>query len=399
MSSARALALVDDERSLYGLVATGMLDPEKVSALKKARDIIKDEKMATEEECRPRLCGDKVLNFYRYGDDRNPTGDPIPVTIVGMPDAVDVKRKHYWIYSILGNYGKTRTLEKEIEDVYSSTMISDVNNAYNLCDRSQFVMVDSYGPRNKFELSQFNGLTSGNASKSHINRKSYGQSFVPRPDAQFIIASNPSPYETYAEYDRKSGRRVIPQSALNTIEARFHIIRLDGSDMDEKFIDPEYLSDEEFVKQVRWTFYHTCSRVMALGCLTSQEVRDGLAKCYVLLSSRSPTGHTTQSASGRRWSPSSPSKTGPLWIPHACRSEHDQKRVQGDTDRAHEGLREMSKKRKRVVNDEHDDIAPASQRVKTTEGGDHSSDRLFRDLAHDSRCMLGSGRPQNVFGH
>lgn len=70
-----------------------------------------------------------------------------------------------------------------------------------------------------------------------------------RRDVQFIFSGNESPYSTYAKYNKILGRPVITEDVLSTLEARFHIVCLDGEDREQrvKYLDISLLTDEEYI--------------------------------------------------------------------------------------------------------------------------------------------------------
>jgi hypothetical protein len=138
--------------------------------------------------------------------------------------------------------------------------------------------LDEVGPTNCIPIAQLKGLAGGDASTSFLNRKSYGQSFVPRKDAQFIILSNHSPYEVYA--DKKKGR--MDCTDMQAIEERFHVIRLDGPNTEERarFADVKVLTKYEFHEAMYEVLYDKNRFLNKHGMLTKGELRDALTESY-----------------------------------------------------------------------------------------------------------------------
>jgi hypothetical protein len=135
---------------------------------------------------------------------------------------MNAKLKHYWIYSQSG-FGKSWTTKLELEDKYKVASIPDHRNAVNISDRAQLLLFDEIGPTRRIPIEQLKALCSGDASKGYLNRKFYGQSYVPRKDAQIIILSNHSPYKVYGKYINGRDRRMDPHD-MDALEERFNII-------------------------------------------------------------------------------------------------------------------------------------------------------------------------------
>jgi hypothetical protein len=166
----------------------------------------------------------------------------------------------------------------ELVDKFSAAFVPHAQNAVNVPATAQLLILDEVGPTNCIPIAQLKGLAGGNASTSFLNRKSYGQSFVPRNDAQFIMLSNHSPYEVYA--DKKKGR--MDYTDMQAIEERFHVIRLDGCNAEERarFADVKALSKYEFHEAMYGVLYDKNRFLNKHGMLTKGELRDALAESY-----------------------------------------------------------------------------------------------------------------------
>jgi hypothetical protein len=119
---------------------------------------------------------------------------------------------------------------------------------------------DEYSRTKRLDLEMLKTLANGDASGAYLNRKSHGGSYIPPADVQVIILSNYSPYEIYAQWDKKTQRHIISEDILSTIVDRFVIVRLDGDDAEErrKFMEPSTWTEEEFQMELQ------CIRVACL---------------------------------------------------------------------------------------------------------------------------------------
>ncbi len=149
-----------------------------------------------------------------------------------------VKKKHYFFYSKRPGYGKT-TFSEDLKNNFNASYITDLNNPTGVSKDSQFLIVDEYGgTTRKFNMEDLKGLTSGNASAYTGNRKSYGESFKPRPDVQLILLSNEHLFSCMGDYMGQNKPRQISLGNANLLRDRFHIHRLDESS-DDEFTDSE----------------------------------------------------------------------------------------------------------------------------------------------------------------
>jgi hypothetical protein len=268
--------LIDPDVPLIDLVRKGDITMSEVASISSGRAALKQEQIDMEHKSKPDLEGPHVLTFGRYVNGQR-EGPPIPVTIFGRPGDLLTKCKHYWIYSSPG-HGKSTTARLDLVDKFSAAFVPHAQNAVNVPATAHLLILDEVGPDNRIPITQLKGLSGGNAATSFLNRKSYGQSYVPREDAQFIILGNHSPYEVYA--NKKKGR--MDGMDLQAIEERFHIVRLDGSNADEraKFADVKALTTYEFHEALYKVLYDKNRFLNEQGMLTKFELRDALDESY-----------------------------------------------------------------------------------------------------------------------
>lgn len=171
------------------------------------------------------------------------------VHFVPMTEDTRTKLKHLFVYSTMAGYGKTTTVANEIVDKYSAVFVNDANNGTNIPKGVKVLVFDEFKGNKTMSLESLRAITSGNASRGAINRKSYGESYEPAKDAQVIILSNMSPYQMYGEYDRTLMRNVMSEETLSTITDRFHIHCLNDVDEDErlKYLSPEAMDREHLL--------------------------------------------------------------------------------------------------------------------------------------------------------
>jgi hypothetical protein len=281
-SYTRTERLLDANIPVSDLVDAGDIKASEARNISKARVILAQEDVDWETKSRPDLKGPCVLTFDRYINGRR-EGPSVDVTIVGRPSNFRIKQKHYWIYSSPA-YDKSTTVGFDLVEKFSAAFIPDPENAVNVPTTAQLLILDEASSNRRIPIGQLRGLTGGFASTSYLNRRAYGQSFIPREDAQFIILSRHSPYEVYAE--KKTGR----MSYMNTlsIESRFNVIRLDGRNMDEKirFADVKALTKYEFNEALYQVLYDANRKLNQHGMLRKVHIRNALARCYSLYMDR-----------------------------------------------------------------------------------------------------------------
>ena len=243
------------QNDLLVAVTAGIVPITHLGAVQNGKNIVETLKKENTVLSRPKLDGSIELVFAEYDcvtQKKIDGGRETTVTLIGYPDQTAVKKKHYYIYSLDANYGKTYVTIRDLVDKYSSTVISDLNNACGLVAGTQFLVVDEYEGTNTFPSETIKRITGGNATTCSLNRKSHGSSFQLAPDVQMILLSNFSLYNNYAKYDRAMGRRVLSAELYNHLSARFHVFRLDGDDEDEKckWVHHSALSRQERFKKI-----------------------------------------------------------------------------------------------------------------------------------------------------
>ena len=269
--------IISNDMPLRQLVGRSYIKLTELPLVASAREHLNFEDKMTAFMEKEELKGKHVLTFRPHDND----GVPIPdgketeVAIVGRPGQTKRERKHYWIYYRTGNYyGGIH----EIVQKYKSAIISHASNAMGMPEYAQFLIFEEFSPTQKLDLSQLKRLTGGDASSCFFNRKSSG---ILRKDAQFIVTGNNSPYETYAVRDKGTGAKFLSRDALSAIEARFQIIRLDGDDSEEKIkhVHVSLLSEDEYLRNLRNTFYQPITRCLNLNALTTISVKNALLRC------------------------------------------------------------------------------------------------------------------------
>jgi hypothetical protein len=150
------------------------------------------------------------------------------------------------------NWGKSYNMDRLLEQ-YSGAYVPDYKNAVNIPPNVQFLVFDEYSATKAIPLEQLKSLASSNAQSGYLNRKSHGASYKPPKDVQIIVLSNYSPYEVYASWDKKFQRKVISDEILTTFDTRFHTIRLDGDNAEQrrKWMLPTSWTEEEFQLELR----------------------------------------------------------------------------------------------------------------------------------------------------
>ena len=294
----KAGRLINLQNSMTDLVTAGDLKVTDVGRLDIARAVLERERVCNAFSQKDDLEGELPIEFGLYDADGNllppgPTkqlGARTRVNILGLPGDTMSKRKHWWIYSKDGNRGKTTTTKLALADRYKAHFISDVRNAVEIPPDAHFLILDEVDPRNKPTIATLKALTSGTASLGSINRKSYGASYRPRDDAQFIVLSNHSPYEVYAVWDKEKRLRRCRGDHMGPLELRFHIIRLDGDDLEEKvkWYDPQHLSQEDYRRHIRDVFYSELRLSNYTGNCSTALVKKVLVQLFQIHSMRTP---------------------------------------------------------------------------------------------------------------
>ena len=315
----RSGRLLNPDHSMASLVAAGDLKVTDVGKIDMARSVVRSEAIMRAFSQKKDLEGELPVTFYKYNEagERMPegptkeTGLATTVVLNGLPGDTLSKRKHQWIWSRTGNRGKrdaregicvcltregfslshpagkTTTLRMALEP-YKAVFISDPSNAVDVPWDAHIIVLDEVSPQKKPCETTLKAMTSGWASSGALNRKSYGASYVPRDDAQIIILSNHSPYEVYATWDPKSKIRRAKADVIGPLELRFNITRLDGDDFEEKvkWYDPANLTQEEYNRHVRDTFYDNLRPANSTGNCSTLLVKKVLTKLFGIHTAR-----------------------------------------------------------------------------------------------------------------
>lgn len=266
------------------LVEMGVIPYISAPAVENAKRIL--EEMKREEELNPDLNGEYTITFRHYAADEEDTkATPShlypskTVTIKGLPGAIDVRKKHRYIYSRASGFGKTYSMA-EFTRKYNACFVRDLRNWMGIPKAVQFLIIDEYGPQKKLSFEQLKELTGGNASSFSGNRKSHGYSFSPRDDVQVVILSNKSIYELYGTYNAKLQRLELTAEEASQIDERFVVHRLDGDAKADRetALGPATWSESTFNKELRRMFEELCSSCPST--LSSNGSVDALI-CYV----------------------------------------------------------------------------------------------------------------------
>jgi hypothetical protein len=246
-------AKIDACKDAKQAVDEGIVDFCQYNVIHHTKEAIADAELNREVGSCPKVYGDLKLTFAKWTDDQKVVGTEKEVIFKGLPGDELVKRKHYFIYSKKAGYGKTTTVRRDLVKKYSAHIINDIHNAVGVPKNLQWLVFDEYSRTKKLDLEMLKTLANGDASGAYLNRKSHGGSYIPPADVQVIILSNYSPYEIYAQWDKKTQRHVISEDVLSTIVDRFFIVRLDGDDTEErrKFMEPSTWTEEEFQLELR----------------------------------------------------------------------------------------------------------------------------------------------------
>jgi len=207
------------------------------------------------------LDGAETITFQEYDDEKkqpmkNSKFPPTNVEVIGRPGQIGgEKKKHYYIYSRLSNFGKTYNLERFC-DKYNGYIISDPSNWTDTPSGIQFMVFEEVdSSHNKLDFANLKSLTGGTTGGFKGNCKSFGPSFRPRKDAQVIMLSNTSPYEVYGQWNAKMQRSFMSSERMDHFDKRFKVIRLDGSveedrknALEPKHVDVVALNGEQFLE-------------------------------------------------------------------------------------------------------------------------------------------------------
>ena len=246
-------------KSTTDLVRSGVVPLANAPAVENAKRFL--EELEMEKELNPDLKGEHSIVFSHYNVSRSvgkavKTGMHPDVTVVlhGFPREVDVKLKHYYIYSKVPGFGKTHLL-RGFAKAYNAFFLPDTKNWMGIPKGTQFIVLDEYGPKKKLSFEDLKTLTAGDASAFAGNRKSHGQSFKPRADVQLVILSNKSIYELYGTWNPKIQKCELTAEEADQLDDRFQVTRLDGDVREDRrrALGPASWTDDEFDQELRRT--------------------------------------------------------------------------------------------------------------------------------------------------
>lgn len=217
------------------MVKDGLIPLSQINSIVQAKTTF--EKLKTQENrMRPDLKEDEEYEMkfeeYKIVDGKNtPTGNYVPTTVYIRKINEGVKQKHWYIYSEKPGFGKSYHME-QLQTLYNAHIIGDPRNWHDVPECTQFVIFDEFSKETLKALGGFSklkALTSGNGLVA-FNKKTFGDSFLPRKDIQVICTSNYPPYDIIGQWDNKLQRNIIDESTLMQFKDRFITVCLDGDD-------------------------------------------------------------------------------------------------------------------------------------------------------------------------
>lgn len=241
------------------LVRDGTIAYEKKGLIRALKE--QDEQEAMETNLHPDLPLDEIIEytFEEWQTDpvlnRSVQTNKYPKKTVriisecGQGTKSRCRRKHYWLQSSLGGFGKSYFMDTMVEK-YNAFRITDIKNVMDVPKNAQFLLLDETGALPSIDT--LKNLTGGNASAAAFNRKTHGRSFKTRPDAQVIVCANQSHFEFYGRFDAKLQRRFITDNHANQLQDRFTYIKLDGDEKEEldKFRHPSSFTYDEILTKI-----------------------------------------------------------------------------------------------------------------------------------------------------
>ena len=227
-------SLSSEENRMIGQTPTSVLLKRAIINMHQVRSVLNAKRalhdMEKESKCLPDLKESHDMMFqYRGTDSSQAPTLRTRVTIQGHPGNTDIQKKHYYIYSTYGGYGKTYEKDAFVSK-YNACNVSDVRNWASVRQTAQFLCFDDVGPTCKIPYRDLKSLTDGDSSGFAGNRKCCGKSRKPRADVQVIMFSNLSPYQVYGKWDRSEGKYLMSAHMFQQFMERFHVYRLDGDD-------------------------------------------------------------------------------------------------------------------------------------------------------------------------
>ena len=207
-----------------------------------------------------------------------PTGrfPPVEIRIDALLDNVREKLKHTYVYSGGSNFGKSYAFaSSEFSEKYNSYTLPDIKNWCTVPEDAQFIVIDEIGIDRKLDIFALKAFTAGDASGAAAPIKSYGASYVPRPDMQLILLSNKSIYDVYGTWHAKLQRRFMSRDTIEQLESRFTIYRLDGDVAQDRTrcTLPSEWTDDEFDREIDALFVPPSkTRMLARGVNSRVEI-------------------------------------------------------------------------------------------------------------------------------
>lgn len=219
--------------STQRLVATGTIAIAQAGQIDTNKRLV--ERLTRMSDLKADLTGEFVFRFEQYVPSMDDPStfvvcgvhEPVHVSLRGAVDDVSTKRKHLYVYSHAGGFGKTRELDR-LRAAYNAHYVTDVRNWMNVPDRAQLLLFDEVSPKRCPPLADLKILTGGSATAFAGNCKSHGESFAPRADVQVVMMSNRSLYDVYGEWDARLQRRVMSRDVAQQLDQRFIVVCLDG---------------------------------------------------------------------------------------------------------------------------------------------------------------------------
>ena len=190
---------------------------------------------------------DITFGKWTYDKGRDPATETT-VRITSQLGDKYTKQRHYYIYSLKSNYGKSRAMGM-LAERYNVAFVSDMKNWADVPHETQFLVFDEYDCTYNLHINQLKALMASPARGTFGQCK--GASYIPRPDVQIIILSSTSPYEVYGTYNSRLKRRLISSTTANKLDDCFCVYRLDGSKNHDRrtYMSPKSWPEDEFIAE------------------------------------------------------------------------------------------------------------------------------------------------------
>jgi hypothetical protein len=89
----------------------GLMHFTQIEKVDQSKDYLVQKEEHDTIAAKPRLRGIHRLRFQKYVDDK-PVSEPVEIEIEGFPGDLKRKRKHYYIYSMTSNWGKSYNMDR-----------------------------------------------------------------------------------------------------------------------------------------------------------------------------------------------------------------------------------------------------------------------------------------------